>query len=82
MEFQNKETENIEHTVQLEDGCIPIRSIEIVQFLNPEGEEGIAVRWQGSSNIVVELGMLDYARIILTLERFTPNNGVSDAEPE
>lgn len=60
----------IELTTPLSDGCIPLRSIEIIQFLNEEGQEGVAVRWQGTGNIVAELGMIEYAKQVLVDDRF------------
>lgn len=56
------------------DGCIPLRSIEIVQFLNPEGEETALVHWQGPANIVAELGMIEYAKFIIASERNADSN--------
>lgn len=49
--------------------CIPVRSIEVVTFLNNEGAEEIGVRWQGSNNLVAELGMLEYAKLIIAEDR-------------
>jgi hypothetical protein len=46
----------------LPDGSIPIRAIEIVMFLNPSGSESAALRYQGTPNIVAELGMVEYAK--------------------
>jgi hypothetical protein len=53
----------------IDPDCIPVRSIEVVTFLNPDGKEEIGVRWQGSNNLVAELGMLEYAKLIITDER-------------
>lgn len=53
---------SIESTVDLGEGAILIRSIEIVQYMTPEGHLANYVRWQGTGDIVAELGMLEYAK--------------------
>lgn len=51
--------------------CIPIRSIEVVMYLDERGAENVGVRWQGTNNIVAELGMLEYSKQIITEDRMS-----------
>jgi hypothetical protein len=51
------------------DNSIPVRSIEVVVYLDENGDENAGVRWQGSNNLLVELGMLEYAKLIIAEER-------------
>lgn len=53
---------SIETTATLPEGAIPVRAIEVVQYLHPEGGMAHYVRWQGTGDIVAELGMLEYAK--------------------
>lgn len=70
--YNDKATDKVETLAELPEGCIPVRVMEVCQYLNPEGKEGIAVRWQGTPNIVTELGMLEYAKLVIIEERTTP----------
>ena len=54
----------------LEPGSVVVRAVEIVQYLHPDGQELIACRWQGDGNVLVEFGMLEYAKQELALARF------------
>lgn len=52
----------VETSVELEEGAIVIRAIEIVQYMTADGNLANYVRWQGTGDIVAELGMLEYAK--------------------
>jgi hypothetical protein len=52
------------------EGSIPLRALEVVQFLAPDGQEVVSARWQGTGNVVAELGMVEYAKAELILARF------------
>lgn len=47
---------------ELPEGSIPIRALELVLFLNGDGKESVAMRYQGSPNIIADLGMVEYAK--------------------
>lgn len=53
---------SIETTIELPPGCLALRSIEVMQFLDENGKVACYVRWQGTGDIVAELGMLEYAK--------------------
>lgn len=60
---------SVETSVELEDGSIVIRAIEVVQYMTPEGNLANYVRWQGTGDIVAELGMLEYAKMQIYVAR-------------
>lgn len=70
--------EQIEHSLPIEDGCIPIKAVEVVVFLDENGDEGIGVRWQGTKNIVLELGMVEYAKKMIDDEHRRDRNSDDD----
>lgn len=57
----------IEFFSELPEGSFPTCAIEIVQFLDPDGAEKCAVRIQtsGRSNVLAQLGMLEYAKPVV-----------------
>ena len=60
----------IDVTMPVPEGAIILRAMEIVQYLNADGQEVVAARWQGTGNVVAELGMLEYAKQELIGARF------------
>lgn len=66
----SKSEKPIETCMDVPEGSIPLRALEVVQFLAPDGQEVVSARWQGSGNVVAELGMVEYAKAELILARF------------
>lgn len=56
---------SIELTTTLPEGAIPLSSVEVVTYLHPEGGNAHYVRWQGTSDIVTLLGMIEFAKLQL-----------------
>lgn len=56
---------SIELTTVLPEGAIPVSSVEVVTYLHPEDGTAHYVRWQGSSDIIQLLGMIEYAKLQL-----------------
>lgn len=54
----------------LPEGCVVLRACEVVQVLMPDGNEVAFARWQGTPNVIAELGMVDYAKAEVIIARF------------
>lgn len=52
----------IVHSCELDEGDIPVRVIEVVQFMNTAGQMENGVRWAGSRDVPAFLGMLEYGK--------------------
>jgi hypothetical protein len=63
--------DKIDIALPLPEGSIVLRAVEVVQFLHPDGTEGIACRWQGTGNVIAELGMCEYAKMELANVRWS-----------
>lgn len=59
---------SIELTTTLPEGSIPVASVEVVTYLHPVGGPAHYVRWQGTSDIVTLLGMVEYAKLRLATD--------------
>lgn len=77
-------TEEIAVAMDLPAGSYVVRAIEVVQVIDSTGKEAIACRWQssGSGNVVAELGMLEYAKQELILQRWSLVEEVEEGEGE
>lgn len=74
--------ETVQVSLNLPPGSIVIRSVEVVQFLSPEGEEAVACRWQGDrGNVLVELGMCEYAKQEIIQHRWSDHSEDQDDTP-
>ena len=62
----------IEVTSAIPENAMVLRAFEVVLYLDPEsGLEVAAVRWQGAPNLIQELGMIEYAKRVITDERYS-----------
>lgn len=50
---------------ELPEGAIPVKIIEVIKYVNPEGKMAHYVSWQGAGDVVEELGMLEFAKLTL-----------------
>jgi hypothetical protein len=82
VESSSEEVERIEYSLPLAPECIPVRAVEIVVYLNEEGVEEIGCRWQGSKNPVLELGMVEYAKMMILAERQRQQEEDEDDHPD
>lgn len=79
--IEERDSNSVETCMVVPEGSIVLRSIEVVQFLAPDGQEVVSARWQGPGNVVAELGMMEYAKQELIMARFhieEDTNGTGD----
>lgn len=57
-----QDTNRIEHHVDLPEGALPLSVVEVVEYLDADGNRVYGYRHQGSTALSATIGLLDLAK--------------------
>lgn len=70
--------DGIEVCQDIPAGSVVLRAVEVVQIIGPDGQAVALCRWQGSPDVIAELGMIEYAKMEATVSRFQLAEDIGD----